>query len=479
MINIGRFQIEGEIGRGGYGSVYKAKLVGPGGFVRDVAIKTFLNPLGTTSFLDEARLMARLQHENIVHIYDLISAGDTYFIVMEYVKGYDLDEVIKTLYEKSDVSKFNIEEIIYILKKILEALEYAHTLTDEKGNPLNIVHRDVSTKNVMITMSGGVKLMDFGIAKSAEKVHYTMPNVIKGNPNFMSPEHVVGNIDKRADIFSVGCIAYAILCGGKTPFAGSSLQETIKNLLHNDFTHLPQEAKPFFRDENMFEDFNSVLKKALQKKPEDRYQSAKDFIIELEKFKSKYSLISSEYEVKLLMKGKMEKLFSTERKFLSIDENNLPPSLYRLKSYEEKLKKEISPRTEQKSDVAATLEFSASPTSSRSKISKKKLIIIPSALIIVGISIFAFLYPILLQKIPVTLKINSLPPAKIYINDEFLGDTPILKRVKLKKGKNLVKLILANGKENIINFDVSQKGEIIPIIFYDEDEVDIIFEDEK
>jgi serine/threonine protein kinase len=211
----GRYILLERLGKGGMGEVYLAKLAGPMGVTRYVALKRVLE--GMTSekvaqmFVDEMRLAVRLTHPNIVSVYDFGLEQDSYFLAMEFIEGCDVHQVLKRSHAKGAA---NIECDLFMIAQVARGLDYAHKLSDAKGSPLEIVHRDVTPANIMISYNGDVKLADFGIARAAQQVRQTVTEAgeIKGKIRYMSPEQARGErIDGRSDLFSLGTVLLELL----------------------------------------------------------------------------------------------------------------------------------------------------------------------------------------------------------------------------------------------------------------------------
>ena len=214
-IPFGHFTLGKRLARGGMAEVFLARQRGPEGFDRRVAVKRILPHLADAAdfvrmFLDEARLAARLSHPNIVHIYELGSVAGDYFIAMEYVDGIHAGQLIT----HAETEPVPPELVARIGADAAGALAHAHRLTDADGRPLQLVHRDVSPQNIMVSSDGIVKLVDFGIAKAASKAEETRPGVVKGKYAYMSPEQTTGKqLDGRSDVFSLGVVLWEILAG--------------------------------------------------------------------------------------------------------------------------------------------------------------------------------------------------------------------------------------------------------------------------
>jgi hypothetical protein len=214
---IGRWEVVRRLGSGGMADVYLAQSKGEAGFEKLVAIKVMHGHLARNQravdlFLDEARLAARIHHPNIVAIQDLGKIGNDYVIVMEYVDGVDLERVL--LSARQGQRQVPIAVGLGILCRICNGLDAAHRATGPDGTPLGIIHRDVKSANVLVSRQGIVKVVDFGIAKAAKQVHFTVAGETKGTPSMMAPEQRVGEqVDVRADVYSVAAVGYELLTG--------------------------------------------------------------------------------------------------------------------------------------------------------------------------------------------------------------------------------------------------------------------------
>jgi hypothetical protein len=216
---VGRYAIVRRLGQGGMADVFLARAEGEAGFGKLVAFKVMqpnfaAYPVAVELFLDEARLVASLDHPNIVQTYDLGRAGDRYFIAMEYVDGIDLARLVELLHQRGE--PMPVPYALAILCKICDGLHAAHTAKGPDGQPLHLVHRDVKSANVFLSRTGAVKVGDFGIAKASHRLRMSRTEMgeVKGTPGYMPPEQRLGlEVDLRADIYGVGCIAYEALSG--------------------------------------------------------------------------------------------------------------------------------------------------------------------------------------------------------------------------------------------------------------------------
>lgn len=277
----GSYTLLDQIGIGGMAEVFLARHTGVEGFEKEIVIKRIRPHLSAVPsfinmFLGEAKLAAQLNHANIVQIYDLGKIGDSYFIAMEYVAGRDMSAIIPKT--KALGIPFPIEYALKIGSNVCEALYYAHTKTDALGNPLHIVHRDVSPENIRVAWTGSVKILDFGIAKAATQLHETKAGEIKGKLIYMSPEQVTGkSLDARSDIFSLGVALYECLTGLKM-FSGDNDLAIMNNIIEGKIY-----PPSYFRDDVPAE-VEAIIMKALDKDRKKRYQSAFDMQFDIDTF---------------------------------------------------------------------------------------------------------------------------------------------------------------------------------------------------
>ncbi len=269
---IGRYHVVGRLATGGMAEIVLGKVLGPSGFERPVVIKRILPSLATQEtfvemFLDEARVVARLQHPNVVHVHELGDEGGELFLVMEYLEG----ESAVSLMRRSirDGVPLDRTAAAYIVMQACAGLHAAHELKGDDGQPLHVVHRDVSPSNVFVTYAGGVKLIDFGVAKFEERNAETEAGQMKGKFAYMSPEQCLGRaVDRRSDVFSLGVVLFE-LTTGKRLFARTTSLLSMKAITE-DRIPLPSEVVkgdyPACLDR--------IVKKALSREPADRYATA-------------------------------------------------------------------------------------------------------------------------------------------------------------------------------------------------------------
>ncbi len=277
-MRLGKYLLLDRIALGGMAELYRAKITGVQGFEKLIAVKKILPHLAdeqdlVSSLIDEAKLAALLNHQNIVQIYDFGSIEGTYFIAMEYLFGKDLRALTNKSKQKD--LPLGLDYALYIVSRICAGLDYAHKLKDFQGKPLNIIHRDISPQNILITYEGDVKIVDFGIAKAATQSTHTQAGMIKGKFAYMSPEQADGRpIDHRSDIFATGILLYELVTGKKM-FEGDTLQ-ILARVREADFE--PPEKVV----DGLSEYLTDILNRALAKDPENRYQSCGEMLADLD-----------------------------------------------------------------------------------------------------------------------------------------------------------------------------------------------------
>jgi serine/threonine protein kinase len=270
--DLGPYRLVDRVAVGGMAEVFKAKRSGVEGFEKTVALKRILPHLSENKeflemFVDEAKMVAGLSHPSIVQIYDLGKIEDSYYIAMEYVHGRDLRTILKRAREKG--LRMPLDLTLRVASQVSAALEYAHRKKDERGRPMEIVHRDVSPQNILISFEGDVKLADFGIAKAATKASNTDRGALRGKLLYMSPEQAWGRpIDRRSDVFSVGIVLYEMVTEQK-PFQALGSDVTILELVRKCVITPPRDLNP-----RVPEPLDRLIMKALAREPEDRYRDA-------------------------------------------------------------------------------------------------------------------------------------------------------------------------------------------------------------
>jgi len=295
---LGKYTLLDRIAVGGMAELYRAMIRGDQGFEKLIAIKRLLPHLAdeenvVTSFIDEAKLAAHLQHRNIVQIYDFGSMEGNYFIAMEYLFGKDLQAMVKKANELG--YKLELETALFLETQICEALYYAHNRKDLQGNPLHIIHRDVSPQNIFITYGGEVKIIDFGIAKASSQSSQTQQGAIKGKIAYMSPEQAEGKpVDHRSDIFASAILLYEMLTGTRM-FNGDAM-EVLSQVREARFQ--PLEAMV----PNLPPELYGIMHRALSLNPDHRYQTSGEMLEDLNDCIQKHGLHQNAQGLALFMK---------------------------------------------------------------------------------------------------------------------------------------------------------------------------------
>jgi len=276
---LGKYKLVKLIASGGMAEVYLARQAGAAGFEKLVCLKRILPHLARDKqfvdmFLNEARLAARLDHPNIVSIFDLGEANGNYFIAMEFIDGPSLRAVHKRAAERDEL--LPIPEIVKIIGMAAGGLQYAHDLTDAQGAPLGLVHRDISPDNILVHRNGSAKVVDFGIAKAANSSGATRTGTLKGKVAYMPPEQLRGEpLDRRTDVFALGVVLYELL-SGRRPWEGDSEVALIGQIMMQDPAPLA-ELRPDVPAELV-----AIVEKMLAKDRAARYQSCHELQADLE-----------------------------------------------------------------------------------------------------------------------------------------------------------------------------------------------------
>ncbi len=277
----GKYFLLERINVGGMAEVFKAKTVGVEGFEKILAIKRILPSVAEDEefirmFVDEAKITSQLSHANLAQTFDLGKVNDAFYIAMEYVPGKDLRAAFERLKRRGE--RMPLSLCAYILARVCEGLDYAHRKRDLAGRDLHIVHRDVSPQNVILSFEGEVKLIDFGIAKAANKMTKTQAGILKGKFGYMSPEQVRGlPLNGRSDIFAAGIVLYE-LCTGERLFTGNSDYSVLEKVQQAKVTP-PSAIEPSIPLK-----LERIILKALAREPDDRYQQASDLAADLQRF---------------------------------------------------------------------------------------------------------------------------------------------------------------------------------------------------
>ncbi|MBN1879256.1 TonB family protein [bacterium] len=277
----GKYKLIEKIAVGGMAEMWKAKQIGPEGFEKVVALKRILPNLAEnddfiTMFIDEGKVAAQLTHPNIAQIYELGETMGGYYLAMEYIAGKDLRLIMRLA--RKEKKNLAIPQAVVIAGKLLSGLNYAHRKKGFNNENLNIVHRDVSPQNVLISYEGEVKLVDFGIAKAAAKNSVTLTGALKGKILYMSPEQAWGQIvDRRSDVFSVGTLLYEMLTGKRVFIADNEMAILQKVREWNP-------PPPSAVNARISSRLDAIVLKAIEKDPDKRYQTAEEMRHDLEAY---------------------------------------------------------------------------------------------------------------------------------------------------------------------------------------------------
>ena len=310
ITQFGPYKLIERISVGGMAEVYKATEHGVEGFERTVAVKRILPHIAEddefiTMFKDEAKIAGQLNHGNIAQIYNLGQQGDSFYIALEYVAGKDLRNIFTRCQQQGRAMP--IAQACFIVMKVSEGLDYAHNKRDKHGRHLNIVHRDVSPPNVLVSYEGEVKLIDFGVAKAAGRVSRTQAGILKGKFGYMSPEQVRGMpLDRRSDVFSLGVVLYETLVGqrlfqGDTDFATLEMVRTV------------DVPAPSSKNPEIPKDLEAILMKALSGEPETRYQTAMELHDELQAFMFQHGMFYSRKDLAAWMRKQYAREIELEK----------------------------------------------------------------------------------------------------------------------------------------------------------------------
>jgi serine/threonine-protein kinase len=282
--------------------VFRAESEGLQGFRKQVAIKRVLPHLSEkkrfiSMFLDEARISAQLTHSNCVQVFDIGVGDNAYFIVMEYVDGANLKAIAESL--KKQGKDFPVAAAAFIAQEICKGLAYAHELTDPQGVPLQIVHRDMSPPNVLVTKYGEVKIVDFGLAKASSQLEKSEPGIIKGKFSYLSPEAAMGQeVDRKTDIFAVGIILWELLAGQRL-FLGETDFQTVKKVQLAQVPPISQVNR------KVPPELERIVNKALAKDVLQRYATARELGQDIIRFLFAFGQPIGTFDVANLVHGTM------------------------------------------------------------------------------------------------------------------------------------------------------------------------------
>lgn len=303
---LGRYVLYNVLGRGGMATVYLARMIGERGFERWVAVKRMHEHLledepTRQMFLDEARMAAQLHHPNLVQVTDFGEVANQPYIVMEYIDGETLSTILRRCRQLEDA--LPIPLAARIVTNTCEGLHHAHELLGSRGEPLNLVHRDVSPQNILISYEGVVRVTDFGIAKAAGRLQQTGTGQMKGKVSYMSPEQVLAQpLDRRSDVFALGIVLFEATLGVRL-FRRDSELETLQRITAADV------PTPTSIDARFPKALERIILKALSLRPHDRYDTAKEMQRDLEQYLFEIGKPTGTSELSELM----ESLFAQKR----------------------------------------------------------------------------------------------------------------------------------------------------------------------
>ena len=348
---LGHYQLLTEVGSGGMGRVWAARQ--EGALQRLVAIKTALCDSSQTKefervFMDEARIASLIHHPHVCGVYELGEATDVLYLVMEWSDGGTLLELV----DESPDGKLAAPVAAYIATKVCAGLHASHELEDELGDPLNVVHRDVTPQNILFAANGHIRLADFGVAKAQGQLHKaTETGEIKGKLSYMAPEQLTGkDVDRRVDVFALGCVLYESSLGTR-PFHGDGALSTLYQILEQD-VKTPRTLDPDYPEE-----LERIVLRALAKEPADRYQSAEDMRQDLEVWLAGCDEVVADADISQLVNERLrdsidERQKNIENAILRLDH----PEQFQQKQDTEDTFAQVTPAP------AATIEASSAPS---------------------------------------------------------------------------------------------------------------------
>jgi serine/threonine-protein kinase len=300
MTQTEKYRVVQKIDSGGMAEVFQGVAEGIQGFAKNVAIKRVLphlveNKKFLAMFLDEARLSLRMNHANVVQVFDIGRSGGTYFIVMEFVDGTNLRKVMEQLREHR--SRLPVAQAIFITMEVCRGLAYAHELADAEGRNLGIVHRDVSPPNILLSKNGEVKLVDFGLAKATSQLEVTDPGVVKGKFAYLAPEAAWGReVDRRADIFACGIILWELLTAERL-FLGQNDVATVELVRAGEVPSIVE------RNREVRPELERIVRRALAREPAERFQTCDELAEELAGYLFSNGLKVTSFDLRRLVEG--------------------------------------------------------------------------------------------------------------------------------------------------------------------------------
>lgn len=280
LLHLGRYVGFEEIASGGMGVVLLGRMRGPVGFSRTVAIKRLHSQYAqqkgfVKAFVDEARLAARIQHPNVVSTLDVVTQDGAVYLVMDYVLGESLRPILKSMEERGE--RIPLAVTLGIMSQALQGLHAAHEATDERGEPLNIIHRDVSPPNILVGVDGVVRVIDFGVAKANGRLQTTDEGAVKGKFGYITPEHILGEqLDRRADVYSASVVMWEMLTSQRLFTAPDKTQTMF--LVTQGAVRRPSKIVA-----DLPRAIEDIVMKGLSLNPVDRFGSAREMAVAIER----------------------------------------------------------------------------------------------------------------------------------------------------------------------------------------------------
>jgi serine/threonine-protein kinase len=276
---VGRYVVYDELAAGGMATVHYGRMLGSDGFARTVAIKRLhgqyaKDPDFIAMFVDEARLAARIRHPNVVAMLDIAREDPELLLVMEYVAGATLSMLLRAQRERNEPAPIAV--VSTIVASALLGLHAAHEALDDQGQPIGLVHRDVSPQNILVGVDGTARIADFGIAKAAGRLQTTRDGVVKGKAAYMAPEQIRGHaVDRRADVYAAGVVLWEALTGERLFDGDSPL--AIMNAVLDGVARTPRSIRADIPAE-----LEAVVVRAIARDPKDRYATAREMAVAIE-----------------------------------------------------------------------------------------------------------------------------------------------------------------------------------------------------
>ena len=301
--NLGRYRLYGELASGGMATVHLARQIGSDGFSRMVAIKRLHPQFGKLEefvemFLSEARLAARIRHPNVVQPLDVLRVDDEVFLVMEFVEGDSLSRLMKATVGRQESVPLPIA--VSILSGVLRGLHAAHEAKSDKGEPLDLIHRDVSPQNILVSVDGTPRVIDFGIAKAASSVQVTREGELKGKLSYIAPEILGGKkATRRADIYAAAVVLWEVLASQRL-FDAENQSAIMANILHHTV------EPPGNLVKGLPPELDRIVMKGLAREPDERYATARDMAAALEEALPAASAAAVGEWVEVVAKGSLD-----------------------------------------------------------------------------------------------------------------------------------------------------------------------------